>query len=376
MPTASALVRETAREVLARPDEIMLEVGANGELFVAKLRVLAAALLLMLTLVNAVSGGSVRGILLSLAAAMVINVFAMAWLQLAHRHRRYDWLPFATAAFDVTATTALLLVVAAEQLPSALNSLGLWCGYVLAIMLTGMRCDPRVTLLAGGLAVLQYGLLVAFAFGASPEQLISSDYGTVTPATQVTRLLVLASVAMITALLIFRVQRLVEMSGTDGLTRLPNRSWLLHRIPRLIEAAKEEGASLTLALIDIDSFKRVNDEAGHRTGDRALRHVVATLQDLMEPREWLVRLGGQEFVMVLQQPVGSAWERVDAIRRRVAARPFEPGRNLDSMVLTISAGLASHPHDGDDVSRLLHRADRRLQIAKREGRNRIIARDS
>lgn len=223
--------------------------------------------------------------------------------------------------------------------------------------------------------MLQYGLLVTFAFGASPEQLISSDHGTVTPATQATRLL-LAAVTMITALLIFRVQRLVEMSGTDGLTRLPNRSWLLHRIPRLIEAAKEEGASLPLALIDIDSFKRVNDEAGHRTGDRALRHVVTTLQDLMEPREWLVRLGGQEFVLVLQQPVGSAWERVDAIRRQVAVRPFEPGRGLDSMVLTISAGLASHPHDGDDVSRLLHRADRRLQIAKREGRNRIVARGS
>ncbi|MDQ3269174.1 MAG: GGDEF domain-containing protein [Pseudomonadota bacterium] len=206
--------------------------------------------------------------------------------------------------------------------------------------------------------------------------MISADHGTVTPEAQAGRLLLLASITTVSALLIFRVQRLVEMSGTDGLTRLPNRSWLLHRVPRLVDEAREECASLTLALIDIDSFRRANDEAGHRTGDRALRHVVATLQDLMEPREWLVRLGGQEFVMIQQQPVGSAWERVEAIRRQVAARPFEPGRGMDAMVLTISAGLASYPHDGDDVSRLLHPADRRLQTAKREGRNRIVARDS
>lgn len=129
MPGTHQLVRETARDVLTRPDQIMLEIGANGEL--------VAALLVVLTLADAVSGGSIRGILLSLAAAMVINVFAMVWLQLAYRHRRYDWLPLATAAFDVTATTMLLLVLAAEHLPAALNSLGLWCGYGLAIMLTG-----------------------------------------------------------------------------------------------------------------------------------------------------------------------------------------------------------------------------------------------
>lgn len=375
MPGTRQPIAEKFGQIFSRPDEIMLEVGASGELFTAKLRMVVSALLLLFPLLNAMSGDSIRQILVSLLLAMVINVFAMVWLQLACRHRRYAWLPFATASFDITAVTAMLMVLASVHIPAAMNSLGLWCGYGLAIMLTGMRCDPRVILLAGGLAVMQYGLLVVFALGAPPEQLISSDHGTVTAASQVTRLLLIASVTVIVAMLILWVQRLVEMSGTDGLTRLPNRSWLLHRVPRLVDAARDDGGSLTLALIDIDSFKRVNAEAGHRTGDRALRHVVAILQQLMEPGEWLVRLGGQEFVMVLQQPVGSAWERVDAIRRQVAARPFLLGHGSDSMILTISAGLASYPHDGDDVSRLLHRADRRLQTAKREGRNRIIARD-
>lgn len=375
MPVTHQPIAAKIGEVLAKPDEIMLEVGASGELFVAKLRMVLAALLWLYPLFDSISGGSVREIVGGLLLAMIINVFAMVWLQLACRHRRYDWLPFATASFDVTATTTLLIMIASAHLPAAMNSLGLWCGYGLAIMLTGMRCDPRVILLAGGLAVTQYGLLVAFALNAPPEQLISSDYGTVTLDSQITRLMLLAGVTLIAAMLTLRVQRLVEMSGMDGLTRLPNRIWLLHRVPRLIDAVRDDGGSVTLALIDIDSFKRVNAEAGHRTGDRALRHVVSILQELMDHGEWLVRLGGQEFVLVLQQPVGSAWERVDAIRRQVAQRPFPLGHGAESMVLTISAGLASYPHDGDDVSRLLHRANRRLQTAKREGRNRIIARD-
>lgn len=377
MPVTSRSFRDVVQSLLSPPDEIMLELGASGELVVARLRVLLGALLLLLPLAHALAGGSLREVLIGLVAAMLINVFALAWLQLARRPRRYDWLPFATAAFDVTATTAVLVVLALEQLPAALNSTIAWSGYVLAIMLTVLRTDGRTTLFAGALAISQYALLVAFAFALafSPEQLISSEHGSVSLGSQIMRLVLLTMVTGITTTQVYRLQRLVELSGTDGLTRLPNRSWLLHRIPRLIETSRHDGSSLTLALIDIDSFKRVNDEAGHRAGDRALRHVVATLKDLMEPGEWLVRLGGQEFVLVLHQPVGSAWERVDAIRRQVAARPFDTDHGQDCIVLTISAGLASFPHDGNDVSRLLHRADRRLQTAKRDGRNRVVARD-
>ena len=120
---------------------------------------------------------------------------------------------------------------------------------------------------------------------------------------------------LITAMVVYRMQRLVEMSGTDGLTRLPNRTWLLHRVPRLFDSVRHDGDSLTLALIDLDHFKRINDAHGHHAGDRALRHVVAVLRELAEPGEWLVRIGGEEFVLLLRKPIGTAWERVDAIRR-------------------------------------------------------------
>ena len=80
--------------------------------------------------------------------------------------------------------------------------------------------------------------------------------------------------------------------------------------------------------------------------------------------------------MLLRNPLGTAWERVDAIRQVVAERPFEVERGAEPMQLTFSAGLVGYPHEGLDLSNLLRRADHRLRLAKRQGRNRVIARDS
>jgi diguanylate cyclase (GGDEF)-like protein len=371
-------IRDTLRLLFAQPDEVMLEVGSGGELIAARLRAVIALMLLLLPLINAAGGGSVRETMIGLGGAVFVNIFAQIWLSLARRHRTHRWLPFATSAFDVTAATLVLVVLAFNHLPSALNSMVVWCGYLLAIVLTALRGDVRVTLFAGGLALLEYALLAIIAFNSatSPEQLISADYGAVTIGTQVQRLVLLIITSLITTMVTFRMQRVVEMSGTDGLTGLPNRVWLLHRAPRAMDAVQRDGSSLSLALIDIDNFKRVNDEAGHRAGDRAIKHVVSVLREGAEPGESLVRIGGQEFVLLMRKPIGSAWERVDALRRQLLQRPFEPERGGEPFRLSLSAGLATYPQEGADLSRLLRRADQRLQEAKRAGRNRVIARDS
>lgn len=371
-------LRDIAVSLTSRPDEIMLEIGAGGELMVARLRAVLAAMLLLLPLVNAIGGGTIQETLIGLGGAIFVNVFAQLWLVLARRPRRYRWLPFATAGFDVTATTLVLIALALQHLPSGLNSLIVWCGYPLSIVLTALRSDGRVTLFAGAMAIGQYGVLVlaVFALTSSPEQLISSDYGAVAPGGQGQRVLLLVMFALITSMVVYRMQRLIEMSGTDGLTRLPNRTWLVHRIQRLFDAVRHDGGSLTLALIDLDHFKRINDDNGHHAGDRALRHVVAVLREQSGSTEWLVRLGGEEFVLLLRKPLGTAWEQVDAIRQVLAERPFEPGRGADPLHLTFSAGLAGYPQEGSDLSRLLRRADRRLQQAKQTGRNRVVARDT
>ncbi|MEJ7746370.1 MAG: hypothetical protein WKF61_06385, partial [Luteimonas sp.] len=152
--------------------------------------VLVAALLLLLPLLNAATGGSINETMIGLGGAVFVNVFAQVWLALAKRKRRYSWLPFASSAYDVTATTLVLILLAFNHLPSALNSMIVWCGYLLAIMMTALRNDGRVTLSVGALAVLQYGWLVwgVFAVTTSPEQLISIEYGTVSASNQTQRL--------------------------------------------------------------------------------------------------------------------------------------------------------------------------------------------
>lgn len=367
----------TFRTVLSRPDEIMLAAGASGELLAARLRVALAACLFLLPLTNALTGGLPGESVIGFGGAAFVNIFALLWLRLARRPRHYRWLPFATAAFDVTATTVVLALLGAQYLPAALNSMVVWCCYVLAILMTALRSDGRITVFAGALALVQYGMLIAMVFlTASADQLLSPEYGAVTPGSQIQRLILLALTTALTATIVYRMQRLVQMSGIDGLTGLPNRTWLLHRMPWLLEAAHEQGRSLSLALIDLDHFKAINTEVGHRVGDRVLCHLAAVLQDALNESEWLVRLGGEELVLVMPLPVGAAWERMEVLRRRAAAHPFHPGTARGEPIrITVSVGVAASPHDGHDTSQLLGRADRRLKHAKRGGRNRVVARD-
>ena len=233
-----------------------------------------------------------------------------------------------------------------------------------------------MTLLAGLLAMLQFGALSAWFIMTATEPLVSADYGTVHVSSQLQRTFLLFASTLVTTLIVFRMQRLVQMSGTDGLTGLPNRSFLNHRVPHLIAESRSEGDTLCLALLDLDYFKRINDELGHQAGDRALRHIVENLRLELRRDEPLLRVGGEEFVLLLRQPVGAAWERLDYLRRQLQARPFVPEEGAEPRVLTFSAGLACCPADAVDVSGLMRSADLRLRAAKQAGRNRVIARDN
>ncbi len=370
--------RELLRTLLSRPDEIMLDLGAGGELLVARVRALLSALILLLPLVAGLAGGSATEVLIGLGGAVFINICAQIWLALAHHRRRHDWLSYATTTYDVTTTTVVLLALNLSDPVAPFNSVVVWCFYLLAIAITALRNDGRLTLYAGAMAMLQYSVMVVglFMMAEHPDELVSVQYGTADVGTQIERVLLMLLMTLLTSTIVYRMQRLIESSGTDGLTGLPNRAWLLQRMPRVLEAARDDGESLTLALLDLDDFKRVNAMAGHLVGDRAIRHLAGAMREILGPRERIVRIGGQEFVLLLRCPIGNAWERLDRLRHLLVERPFVPERSADPMPISFSGGLASYPRDGSDVSSLLRSADRRLQVAKLEGRNRVVARDT
>ena len=355
---------EVFATLFAQPDEVMLELGAGGELLVARIRALLSAVCLLLPLASAFGGARIGETVIGLAATVFINIAAQLWLALARTPRRHGWLPYATGTYDITTTTGVLVLLALGDRVAGLNSLVVWAFYPISIVMTALRNDGRLTLFVTSLAVLQYAVLAAAIFGSStPEQLVSIDYGSASLATQVERMVLLLLTGLLTTTIVYRIQRLVELSGRDGLTGLPNRMWLLQQIPRIFDAARRQGASLSLALEALDHFRRINDELGARDGDRTLRQTAALMNEALASGEHLARIGGQEFVLLLQCPIGSAWERVDRLRRTLAERPLAPAYGGAPLRLTFSAGLVAWPQDGSDLSSLLRSADRRLQLA-------------
>lgn len=372
-------LRETLAEVThalqGPPDEILRELGADGEVLLARLRLIIALLLIVLPAINYYTGGTPYESLVGLTGVGLAVLLSQIWLTMARRRRRYPWLPYVSACFDVSVVSLVLLLLAFRSPAAGLNSVVVWCCYPLAVLATALRNDARVTLVCGGLALLEFSLLSAFFMLTADGPISAPDYGIVHASNQLQRALLLIASTGITTLIVLRMQRLVQLSGTDGLTGLPNRSFLNHRVPHIITEARGRGHTLCLALLDLDHFKRINDELGHQAGDRALRHVVEVLGMELRRDEVLLRVGGEEFVLVLQQPLGAAWERVDLLRRKVEAQPFLPEDGAEVRTLTFSAGISCCPGDAVEVSGLMRSADLRLRSAKLAGRNRVTARD-
>jgi diguanylate cyclase len=159
---------------------------------------------------------------------------------------------------------------------------------------------------------------------------------------------------------------------TDALTGLPNRRGFDDSMANLLQG---EGP-LSLAVLDIDHFKAVNDTYGHAAGDVVLRGVARVLRAGLAAGEWPARVGGEEFAVVLP---GAGQEeartRGEALRRAVAGIDFLAGAEGARFSVTVSLGVAEHRR-GEAAEALIARADTALYTAKRRGRDRVvIARD-
>ncbi|WP_411564783.1 putative bifunctional diguanylate cyclase/phosphodiesterase [Pseudomonas shirazensis] len=276
------------------------------------------------------------------SASLAIAVCASAAaLWIAFRLRRQT--PYVRQIRGAAAVLMGIAIVGMHYTGMAAASFpgGSYCG----ALGTGLKGDGLVYLvLITTLAVLAVALLTSVL-----------DARLVARTTELARSLTLAN------------QELTQLTLHDILTGLPNRTLLADRIEQAIGKAGEQGTCFALMFIDLDGFKPVNDAFGHHVGDQLLKAVAERLRGHLHSQDTLARIGGDEFVLLveLQEPgdaMGVAIKQVNLV-----SRPYRVAEH--DLQLTASIGIVLYPGNGTDQHELLRNADAAMYHAKNAGKN-------
>ena len=163
-----------------------------------------------------------------------------------------------------------------------------------------------------------------------------------------------------------------ESATRDPLTNCYNKSYFLERLPSEFAFAKRHDKPVSLAMMDIDRFKKINDSHGHLAGDFVLRKIGSMLQERLRADDFLARYGGEEFALIMREsPKQNALQTAERIRKLVETTPFKhEGKRI---AVTISIGVATWPAEHIDSGQdLVKAADASLYSAKRRGRNKVV----
>jgi len=159
-----------------------------------------------------------------------------------------------------------------------------------------------------------------------------------------------------------------EVSHVDELTCLPNRRQVIKQLQNEVIRAERYKTLLSISMIDIDNFKKINDSYGHTVGDQVLFQLANILQDSIRDPDTVGRYGGEEFLVVLPNTrLGAAAEQAARLVKRVREAEVNIGEIIH---LTISIGSAEYNHGQENWQKFLSRADLALYDAKNAGRNR------
>ncbi|MBU6954190.1 GGDEF domain-containing protein [Hahella sp. HN01] len=167
------------------------------------------------------------------------------------------------------------------------------------------------------------------------------------------------------------LEKISVMASTDELTGLCTRRELMKQLSNELSRCRRSSGALSLCLLDIDHFKRINDSYGHQAGDAVLKKVAETMQSLVRSIDCLGRYGGEEFLLILPQtPLDGAFITAERLRRAVMDISFP--EVAPEFRVTISLG-AAELEEGEAMEGLIARADQALYAAKGAGRNRVVS---
>ena len=160
-----------------------------------------------------------------------------------------------------------------------------------------------------------------------------------------------------------------EVSHTDALTFLPNRRQIIKDLQNEVLFSDHYGTPLSVSMLDIDHFKKINDTYGHTVGDEVLRNLAGQLRDHIRYPDTIGRYGGEEFLIVLPHSTRkAAGEQAERLCRHVRSLLIKSGEQ--EIAITVSIGIAQYQFHKEDWEALLNRADAALYQAKNSGRDR------
>jgi diguanylate cyclase (GGDEF)-like protein len=168
-------------------------------------------------------------------------------------------------------------------------------------------------------------------------------------------------------------RHLVSLACKDQLTALPNRQFLKQNAPRLIKQLVREKADLSVLMVDVDNFKKFNDNYGHLEGDKVLKAVASALSEsVSRPLDCVMRFGGEEFMVLLPKTGLDHAKRIARIMTRAVEALMIDHSFSDHGVVTVSIGVSSSEHESSlKFVDLVKKADKALYTAKAEGKNTV-----
>jgi diguanylate cyclase (GGDEF)-like protein len=304
-------------------------------------------------------------------AALLYGLFGM-WLDGRVAHSL--GLHLAHAAVYTALITGLLIFFLVEEHPRMHAHWIVFLLYFVLIGAMGFVRDPRAGVGAGLFTVFGYlmaesAMYEAAADGVLVAQQLLPEFGWLSTAAKIS---VLISMALVSSASAARGLALRRMSIRDPLTALLNRGAFDACLGIQARRAEARAQPLSVAMIDVDHFKQLNDTHGHGTGDAVLTWIASRLRQSVRDTDLVARYGGEEFVVAfIDSDHERLDERMEGWRREVAASVLHPTDSKAAVRVTVSIGVARFPGDAESPRAALACADTRLYEAKHAGRNRI-----